>query len=85
MTDLDRLLEIERELIELDSGDYNKRYELTVEKKSLYEKLSKAEERFNKGVFVKCKLPECFPEHKYIEKEDIFYCKKLNIGDVNWD
>ncbi|MEK6829259.1 MAG: hypothetical protein AABY15_03965 [Nanoarchaeota archaeon] len=39
-----------------------------------------------RGVFVKCKLPECFPEHKYIEKDNIFYCEKLtNIGEVNWD
>lgn len=38
-----------------------------------------------KNVFVKCKAPECFPEHKYNEFENIFYCEKLEIGSVNWD
>lgn len=38
-----------------------------------------------KNVFVKCKAPECFPEHKYNESENIFYCEKLEIGSVNWD
>ena len=40
----------------------------------------------DRSVFIKCKLPECFPEHKYIEKDSIFYCEKLpDIGEVNWD
>lgn len=84
MTDLDRLLKLAVRLSEASTHDYL--YEKTLEEyQSLYEKQSKAEERFNKGVFVKCKLPECFPEHKYIEKEDIFYCERLDIGEVNWD
>jgi len=45
-------------------------------------KVKKLEER---PVFVKCKEPQCFPEHKYHEKDSIFYCEKLDIGEVNWD
>ena len=119
MSDLDRLLKLERDIEEIRlSGhykpmDYDRleksflmwfKYYVTNDNQrpikqlpttcgeiresyteSKSEKPSKAKERFNKCVFIKCKLAECFPEHKYIEKEDIFYCEKLNIGDVNWD
>lgn len=81
MTDIDRLLQIQSQI---DQG-MDMKQDAIDERQSLYEKLKKAEERFNKGVFVKCKRPECFPEHQYFEKEGIFYCDRLDIGEVNWD
>jgi len=56
-----------------------------VERVALQEWLENIHNVGSRPLFIHCKSKECFPTHKYIQQDNIFYCHKLKIGRMVWD